>query len=163
MSRPRRIAGHAYTGVQRYFLTTCTHDRAEFFICDDIVHPVVDRILQSCRQCEMAMIAYCVMPDHVHMLVDGASAASDFVRFASLAKQHTGYWFKQCFGARLWQKGYYEHILRDEESTEDVVFYIIANPVRKGLVERVENYPYWGSGICSREEMLASLRANRHP
>lgn len=158
MSRPRRIPGYSYTGIQRYFLTTCTRDRGEFFRSDEVVHPIVDQFLQTCRDHEMAMIVYCVMPDHAHLLVDGQSAAADFVSFAKLAKQNTGFWFKQRFGTKLWQKGYHDRVLRDEESTEDFVLYVIANPVRKGLVERVEDYRYWGSGIYSREELLDSLR-----
>jgi len=105
----------------------------------------------------MAIVAYCVMPDHVHLLVDGESDDADLTTFVKLAKQHTGYWFKQKSGKRLWQKGYYEHVLRDEERTEDVVFYIIANPVRKNIVERPTDYPYWGSGLYSREELLHSI------
>jgi hypothetical protein len=81
--------------------------------------------------------------------------------FVSLAKQRAGYWFKQTHGKKLWQKGYYEHVLRAEEKTEDVVFYIIANPVRKKLVENVMDYPFSGSGIYTREELLSSI-ALRH-
>jgi hypothetical protein len=70
-------------------------------------------------------------------------------------------WFSQTHRKKLWQKGYYEHVLRDEEKTEVVVFYIIANPIRKGLVEKVMDYPFWGSGKYTREELLLSIGIRR--
>jgi putative transposase len=157
MARPCRIPNYPYVGEQRYFLTICTQDRATFFVEDHIVYPVIDRFLQTAREHSMAIIVYCVMPDHMHLLVDGESDDADLKRFAKLAKQSTGFWFKQGCGKRLWQKGYYEHVLRDEERTEDVILYIIANPVRKHLVEQPLDYPYWGSSIYSREDLLRSI------
>ena len=61
----------------------------------------------------------------------------------------------------MWQEGYYEHVLRDEERTQDVVYYIIANPLRKHLAENVLDYPYWGSMQYSREELLHSIGLRR--
>jgi putative transposase len=161
MSRPRRIPNHPYTGIQRYFLTICTHNRTEFLRDTETVEMVVDRFLRTSREQRIAIVAYCVMPDHVHLLVDGESDDADLTQFVKLAKQHTGYWFKRKQGKRLWQKGYYEHVLRDEERTENVVLYIIANPVRKNMVERPLDYPHWGSGLYSREELLHSIGLQR--
>jgi hypothetical protein len=47
--------------------------------------------------------------------------------------------------ARRWQKGYYEHVLRDDEDSKEVAFYIIANPVRAGLARSPDEYPFSGS------------------
>jgi REP element-mobilizing transposase RayT len=101
------------------------------------------------------------MPDHLHLLVDGQHEGSELLPFMKIAKQRTGYAFKQRTGKRLWQAGYFEHILRNEERTEDVVFYIIANPIRKHLVESVLDYPFWGSQVCSREDLLRSVGLRR--
>jgi REP element-mobilizing transposase RayT len=157
MARPRRIPGYPYTGVQRYFLTFCTKDRATHFTTHAIVDPIVDRILQAAADEEIAVIVYLMMPDHVHMLVDGESDESDLESFMKLAKQKTGYWFKQGRGRRLWQEGYYEHVLRDDERTEDVIGYILENPLRKNLVVDVMHYPFWGSSLYTREELLRSI------
>jgi putative transposase len=157
MARPQRLSDHSYTGIQRYFLTICTHHRTELFRDKDVVDAVVDHFLQTAREHDVAIVAYCVMPDHVHLLVDGERDDSDLTRFVKIAKQRAGYWFKQRVGKRLWQKGYYEHVLRNDERTEAVAYYIIANPVRKHLVERPEEYPYWGSAVYSREDLLSSI------
>jgi REP-associated tyrosine transposase len=161
MARPLRIPDHAYCGVQRYFLTICTDDRAEYFRKTAIVDGVVAEFLRRSRTERIAIIVYCVMPDHVHLLVDGESEDADLMRFVKLAKQRTGHAFKQEYRKRLWQAGYYEHVLRNEECTEDVVLYIIENPVRKGIVQNVMDYPHWGSGIYSREELLYSIGLRR--
>jgi hypothetical protein len=59
-----------------------------------------------------------------------------------------GYTVKQArkkFGiTMLWQKNFYEHIVRREESLLKIAEYILDNPVRKGIAIRRENYPYSG-------------------
>jgi len=43
----------------------------------------------------------------------------------------------------VWQKGYYDHALRDEENLAAVARYIVANPLRAGLARNVADYPLW--------------------
>ena len=64
--------------------------------------------------------------------------------FVKLAKQRSGYRFKQKYGSSLWQDGMYDHVLRDQEKTERVIFYVITNPLRSHLVENLLDYPFWG-------------------
>lgn len=109
----------------------------------------------------MSVLAYCVMPDHLHLLVEGQTERAALKAFVKLAKQRTGFAFKRRYGAVLWQEGYYEHVLRDEEPTPAVVAYIVDNPVRKGLVETPADYPYWGSSAYSREEVLGFVGESR--
>jgi len=45
-------------------------------------------------------------------------------------------------GKRLWQRSYYDHIVRKVESLEEICEYILDNPVRKGLVKNCQEYPY---------------------
>ena len=157
MARPRRIPDYPYTGVQRYFLTFCTEDRAAHSTTHAMVDPVVERILQTAAEERFVIIVYMMMPDHAHMLVDGESDGSDLLAFMKLTKQRSGYWFKQSHGQRLWQKGYYEHVVRNEERTEDIVWYILENPLRKSLVTDVMQYPFWGSSLYTRDELLRSI------
>jgi putative transposase len=161
MLRPPRLTADAYTGFRRCFLTMCTARRAEHFRDASIVALVLDQFFYTSRTEDVAIVAYCVMPDHVHLLVDGESESSDVARFAKLAKQRSGFRFRRAYRAALWQDGYNDRVLRDEERTEVVVAYIINNPVRKGLVENVMDYPFWGSGRYSRTELLDSIALRR--
>jgi REP element-mobilizing transposase RayT len=154
MARPRRLPQFDYTGVQRYFLTICTLNRATHFVAADAVKLVVDQILLVAEQEAMAIPVYLLMPDHAHLLVDGEHDGSDLNMFIKLAKQHSGYEFKKKYRKHLWQDGYYEHVLRDAEKTEEVIEYIVSNPVRSKLAENPQDYPYWGSTVHTRKEIL---------
>jgi len=119
-----------YTGVQRYFLTACTHQRVEHFRDTATVSLMLDLVLATALEHSFTAIAYCAMPDHLHLLVGGETDNADMRLFMKMAKQHSGYRFKQAHGTKLWQDGYHDHVLRGEERTEDVIYYIITNPVR---------------------------------
>lgn len=54
----------------------------------------------------------------------------------------------------LWQRGYYEHVLRSEESALQKARYILANPVRASLVEWPTQYPWLGSFVTTTEDLL---------
>ena len=97
------------------------------------------------------------MPDHVHLLLEGLSPTSDLPRLIAKWKQKTGYVHSRSTGVVLWQGGFFDHVLREEEDRDALVRYMIANPIRAGLVLDVRDYPYWGSGVCSREELIETL------
>lgn len=139
----------------------CTAQRVEQFHDPAAVALVLEQFFYTSRTEDVAILAYCVMPDHVHLLVDGESDAADVARFAKLAKQRSGFRFRRAYGTALWQAGYNDRVLRDEERTETVIAYIINNPVRKGLVDDVMEYPFWGSGRYSRIELLESIALRR--
>ena len=87
------------------------------------------------------------MPDHVHVLVYGTTERADFRAFALLFKKLTGFYHRKQVGRRLWQVGYYEHVLRDDEVTETVARYILENPIRAGLTQALGEYPFAGSDL----------------
>jgi REP element-mobilizing transposase RayT len=82
------------------------------------------------------------MPDHLHVLVEGTTNDTDFKAFMKLARMRAAVAVARGYRYRLWQDGYFEHVLRDEETTPAVVAYIIANPLRAGLVKCVDDYPF---------------------
>ena len=71
--------------------------------------------------------------------------------------QRYGAWFSRERGARLWQVGYHDRILRNDEATLMVVRYILQNPVRAGLVARFSDYPYSGSDRYSLEQLADAV------
>jgi putative transposase len=90
------------------------------------------------------VLAYCFMPNHVHLLVVGLIETSRLQPFVQQFKQITGFAFKQEHGAPLWHRSYHDRVLRRDEDLPAVAAYIWGNPVRAGLVESVEEYPYSG-------------------
>ena len=154
---PTYLRHFDHTGFHRYSLTFCTFERQEHFRSASHVDLALPQILRAAREQVFDLPAYCFMPDHLHILAGGGREDSNLKEFTARAKQYSGYYFKQATGKSLWQRYGYEHTLRDEESTLDVMRYIINNPVRACLVSDLAAYPFWGSTVCSREELLEYL------
>ena len=107
------------------------------------------------------MLAYCFMPDHVHLLIEGLRADSDCKRFISRAKQFSGFHYAQRHKRRLWQRYGYERVLRDDEATLDVARYILGNPLRAHLVNDIREYPFIGSSVMTVDGLIEYVRQCR--
>ena len=99
------------------------------------------------------------MPDHVHLLAGGTTDSADLQAFMKIAKQRTGWSFRQKTSEYLWQEGFYDHVLRSEDAAPSVIRYIINNPIRAGLVSRPDDYEFWGSQIYTRDEVLEFVQS----
>lgn len=117
---------------------------------------MVSQFLSAATQSDVEIIAYCLMPDHLHALVEGMSEQANSREFADAFRRVSGFHFKQAHGSRLWQEGYYDHVLRDEEATIAVVRYIVLNPVRAGLCADASDYPLLGSTRYTLAELLTA-------
>ena len=159
--RPRHLTTFDYIGLHRYFLTFCTHSRRRLFVANAAVDLVLEQIVRAGDDDRFAVIAYCFMPDHLHLLVEGQSQCSNCLKFIRRAKQLAGYHYAQRFGHRLWQRYGFEHTLRDNESALAVGRYILENPLRAGLVEKPEDYPFSGSKTHSLRELLDAVAEPR--
>ena len=144
-NRPQRLKGVSYVGFQRYFLTICTAFRARAFEDEDVVSDVHQQFQQSAQQFDMEITAYCFMRDHLHALLIATSEQADFCELVRRFKQVSGFHYKQSKKRDLWQPGYHERILRDDEATEAVVRYILENPIRAGLTNGLGEYRFAGS------------------
>ena len=155
MSYPHRLDPSQYEGYRLYFLTICTFGRAERFRDAAVVDLVLSQFLLTAPVVGVEVIAYCFMPDHVHLVVVGKQAGAELRRFVSLAKQRSGYEFARVRDGRLWQPSYFDRTLRSNEDIAEIIAYVIRNPVRARLVNDPADYPYWGSQTYSREAILA--------
>ena len=78
-----------------------------------------------------------IMPDHVHLLLSFPDTEKRVQIVVSKWKEWTAKTLKI-----QWQRDFFEHRLRREESFREKADYILANPVRVALVEKAENWPY---------------------
>jgi len=140
--RPHRLPSFEYTGGYRYFVTYWTDKRRVLFTSEPFVRDLAWQILQSCERYQFAVLAYVFMPDHFHLLVEGHREDSDFRALMANCRKRTSLAARPYVVGRLWQDGYYERTLRNEETTEKVMEYILANPIRAGLVESALDYPF---------------------
>jgi len=107
-----------------------------------------------------AVYAYCFMPDHVHLLVEGRLPTSGLKKYAKDVKQRIGFHDPRKGLREVWQPGFYERILREHESPIIVAKYILENPVRAGLVKEPRDYPYSGSTEWTWEQMIEMWQTN---
>ena len=140
-----RLEDFNYKGFFRYFVTICTYNKECVFKNDLLVEWLTDTLREKSNSFGFKVWAYCFMPDHLHLLIEGKDSNSDMKRFISSCKQSTGFSYKKKTGLPPWQINYYEHVLRREEDTIDVARYIFNNPVRKGLVDDFRKYKSLGS------------------
>jgi len=152
-----RLDGFSYRGECEYSLTLCTASRRHWFVDEPTVERARTPLLKHASEYEFEVTAYCFMPDHVHALVTATSTESDLQKFVSRWKQASGYAHKAATHLRLWQGGFYDHVLRQDEDRSKVIRYLLDNPIRAGLVSTLREYPYWGSGVCSRDELIEVL------
>ena len=140
--RPGRLRNFDYLGKHRYFVTCCVSERRTAFIATDRVDCVRKQILQTSLEGGFKEIASVYMPDHVHALFRGTRDDAAFVPFMTVLRQRTTIAYKKLSGELLWQDGYFDRVLRTNDDTCAWVAYILENPVRAGLVEHREDYPF---------------------
>jgi putative transposase len=147
LRKRNRLGPDAYVGPQAYFVTLGTFRRAKSFIDSTLVVLLVDLLRESCSVASFEVYAYCFMPDHLHLVLLGineSSALSPLVRTfkgkASAAARSIGV-------RELWQKGFFDHMLRNGESIDAAANYVFMNPVRAGLVRQAHEWRTSGSFV----------------
>ena len=84
------------------------------------------------------------MPDHYHVLLQLGERTSlqAVMKRANLILALTVNKTAERQGA-VWQSAYHDHAVRKEECVESVARYLVANPLRAGLVSDIRQYPFW--------------------
>src|SRR5271165_3045719 len=140
-----RLPHTNYIGQQSYFVTICC-DFRRAYLADHIVATRVTTLLHECAaRHNFQLHAYCLMPDHLHLLAEGTTPRSDLREFVRVFKLRTAFEFRQSRDLPLWEMSYYDHILRRSDALEAVACYIWQNPVRKHLCNAARDFPFSGS------------------
>lgn len=87
-------------------------------------------------------LAWVVMPDHVHWLLQLKEGSLNACLAVFKARSERAIQQAVDSSSRVWQAGYHERRLRDSDSVLAAARQIISNPLRRGLVERLDHYPY---------------------
>lgn len=126
-----------------YLLTAVTENRRPLFHDLSLGRLLVHQFREADHEHYVTSLAWVVMPDHFHWLVELQEKSLEELMCrvksrSSLAINHaTGE------SGRLWQKGYYDRALREDEDLKTAARYIIQNPLRAGLAKRLGDYPLW--------------------
>jgi putative transposase len=140
-----RLPPDEYLGTATSFVTICCENRLVVFQSVSNGNVAIEALRRVSQTMQFLVHAYCLMPDHVHLLVEGITPSSDLAKFVRQWKQQTGYLFRNELPKGFWQRRFYDHILRSGDAAESVAWYIWMNPVRKGIVPGPHLYPFSGS------------------
>ena len=127
-----------------YMVTTVTAGRFPVFGDLFVGRGVVREMMRLREDGLAASLAWVIMPDHLHWLLvlgDGV----DLSRVVQLLKGRSARRVNQIQRRKgpLWQRAFYDHAVRKDEDVRKLARYIVANPMRAGIVKRIEEYPLW--------------------
>ena len=134
-----------YSATNRiYHVTTATFWRKKLFVQIDAARAVVTSLRRETESQRCDTLCFMLMPDHLHWLMQ-VTDRSALAACVNNVKAHSARRVNAVRGAsgRVWQKGFYDRALRSDEDVAAVARYIVANPLRAGIVERVGDYPFW--------------------
>ena len=126
----RSLPGHYY------LITVVTAERRPYFLDFADGCAAARAFSQPSVYQHATTWAYVVMPDHIHWLLalegDLSKAVKLYKSYVSLA-----------LGKPVWQRGFHDRLIREEEGVRDTARYIVANPLRAGLVNQIGDYSFW--------------------
>jgi putative transposase len=128
-----------------YFFTIRSNFGKAYFTNHDFNREIIDCLEVEKERLSCKVFVYCLRPTHLHFLT---GTTCEEISVLDLVNQYKGkstrIGWRYGIGKVLWQKRNYDHIVRRNESLTEIAVYILDNPVRKGLVEHREDYPYSG-------------------
>lgn len=139
VSHGRDLRRGRYSETGRiYLVTAVTHGREPLFLDFPAARRVVLALRQEQELGRARTLAYVVMPEHIHWLLE-LGEGTDLSRLVGAVKSVVAH----ARGGQVWQAGFHDHALRREEDLAAVARYVVANPLRRGMVKRLADYPHW--------------------
>jgi REP element-mobilizing transposase RayT len=133
-----------YSEVGRVYLLTAVVEQRQPIFSDLKAGRLLVGQMRAADQTGMVhSLAWVVMPDHLHWLVElkPDSLAQLMCRVKSRSSRSVN--LLRGNSERLWQRGYHDRALRRDEDLKAAARYIVMNPLRGGLVQRLGDYPLW--------------------
>jgi putative transposase len=141
-SRAPRLDECDYTADIDVHLTICA-DRGRPFDDPRVAAMVCEAVEYYATKLGHRLYGYCLMPDHLHVLLSPGSSGVSVLEWSRQFKSlTTSKYRKQTTTPVLWQRSAFDHVCRKAETAEAVLGYIIENPCRAGLAERWQDWPW---------------------
>ena len=143
-----------YFGHFESWLDRCVEESPRWLAEEKVVQIVADE-LHALNGERYRLIAYCLMSNHVHVVIDtaehsfkpahiGVTAPYPLADTLKLLKGRTARYCNQALGrsGKFWHHESYDHVIRDQGEYERIVWYVLNNPVKAGLVENWEDWKF---------------------
>lgn len=143
-----------------YFVTICTCNKKGYFKNPEFAHYIEKEIDYRSRVAqEVTIFAYCIMPDHLHLLLKlNEGYGKSLANWVAAFKRYNARVLSMMHGIKpLWQTNYYEHVVRRDESLKTIAEYIANNPVRKEIVNQWIDYPFVNINYNAFRYYIASV------
>ena len=142
--RPRRLGRLFDTRRPFYFITFNTHGRQSFLAYSE-VHEAFCLFCSEAQHRDVAVGRYVIMPDHIHLFAAFPLAGMPLPNWVQSLRAVLGKALLRVGVQKPhWQEGFFDHLLRSDESYAAKWNYVRMNPVRAGLCETPEDWPYQG-------------------
>jgi len=136
------------------WLNRCVEESPRWLADERVAEIVADEIQRPSGERYM-LITYCIMSNHCHLVVDtgesafkpaheGVTAPYPLTDTLKLLKGRTARYCNQVLGrnGKFWHPESYDHVVRDQKEYDRIVWYVINNPVKAGLVENWEDWKF---------------------
>lgn len=136
------------------YLDRCLADSPNW-LGNDAIAAIVAENIRALDGLRYDLKAFCIMPNHVHLLIDtsqfnapldhqGKTADYPLTDTLRLLKGHTSRLCNQALArsGKFWPHESYDHLVRDGKELERIVFYIADNPVKAGLVKHWQDWRF---------------------
>ncbi len=144
----------AYFGQFDKWLDRCVESSPSWLARPDVARIVAKAIHELSAQ-NYDLLAYCVMPNHVHLVLELAESSSNLESRAPFAAYPLSRVLKRIKGrtareanqllhrqGSFWHHGSYDHVVRDGRELERIIWYVINNPVKAGLAQDWKAWPF---------------------
>ncbi|WP_352296889.1 transposase [Pseudoalteromonas sp. 20-MNA-CIBAN-0454] len=140
----KRVKGRYSASKHYYAITICCHNKKSTFKDFNSACLVAREISFFTQNKSLQTICYSLMPDHLHWLfqlqsnVHISKVVGQFKSITTVKLNRT-----LASNQKIWQPNYYDHKLRYDDDLINQARYIVANPLRAKLVQKVGDYPFW--------------------
>ena len=142
-SRSNRLPNYDYSEDRPIHVTICTENKERIFESEVHTKIIINELLKTAKDLKFRILCYCLMPDHLHIIISPGESNLSLLKFLNTFKGRTTTIFREKEGlGKIWQRSAFDHVIRTEENLKGVIEYIQNNPVRKGIVENADDYPY---------------------
>ena len=126
-----------------YLITAVVKNRQPYFYDFCLSRILINEFRRTHTEGLVESLAWVVMPDHFHWLIELRDASLSTVMQRTKSRSALAIGCALGGPVKLWQKGYHDRAIRYDEDLASVARYVVANPLRAGLVQRLGDYPHW--------------------
>ena len=137
----RRLKKFDYSNKAVY-ITTDTHERKSIFVSDGTANKIYEALDEVYPKYDFKINGFVIMPTHCHFII--VSQNNDLSDIMHDIKGIAAFKMLDCalIEGKLWQRGFYDHVIRNKDDLVEKLNYIHQNPIRAGLVKDISDYKH---------------------